>query len=49
MELHGELAIGALERRLVGALRHAEHIIKIAFRQSACPQSLRALRPGNPA
>ena len=34
MELHRKLAIGALERRLVGALRHAEHFVEIAFGQS---------------
>ena len=37
MELHGELAVGALERRLVRALRHAQHIVEIAFGQQALP------------
>src|SRR5690606_33140059 len=41
VELHGKLAVGTLERRLVGALRHAEHFIKIAFGQSALPKTLR--------
>jgi hypothetical protein len=31
VELHGELAIGALEGRLVGALGHAQHIVIVAF------------------
>jgi hypothetical protein len=34
MELHGELAVGALERRLVGSLRDPEHLVEIAFGQS---------------
>jgi hypothetical protein len=33
MELHGKLAVGAFQRRLVGPLRHAEHFVEIAFGQ----------------
>jgi hypothetical protein len=34
MKLHRKLAVGALERRLVGAFGYAEHFVKIAFCQS---------------
>ena len=38
VELHGELAVGALERRLVGALRHAQHFVEIALGHSLLPR-----------
>src|SRR5690606_32474075 len=38
VELHGELAVGALERRLVGPLGDAENLVEITFGQSGyCP------------
>jgi hypothetical protein len=36
VELHGKLAVGALERRLVGPLGDAENFVKVAFGQSGC-------------
>ena len=33
VELHGELAVGRFQRRLVGVLRHAEHLVEVAFGQ----------------
>jgi hypothetical protein len=37
MELHGELAIGALEGRLVAALLHAQHVVVVTLSHLACP------------
>ena len=46
MELHGELAEGALQRLLVAAARDAEHFVEIAFGHR---QSLNEKGKGRPA
>src|SRR5690606_7386293 len=48
MVLHCELAIGALQRRLVGALLAAENLVKVAFGQVFSP-TVRSRRSARPA